>query len=146
MKKVLLLLILSFTLVQAEPTISPEFKTSLMKAKLKVPSMTAEEVLVLIQKPEVILVDVRNPDEWKSGLIKSTQLVKLSRGFLEIKYPELILKNYSKNDTYIVYCEIEPRSILAASRLKELGFTNVAYLKGGIKNWRKHKYQLSKKE
>jgi len=40
-----------------------------------------------------------------------------------------------KDDSFVVYCTIEPRVILATKRLKNLGFTNVKYLKGGLKTW-----------
>ena len=52
-----------------------------------------------------------------------------------MKYPELILNQYTHEYIFIVYYSLEPRAVLAASRLKELGFKNVAYLQGGIKNW-----------
>lgn len=145
MNKTLLFLILALSFLQAGPTITPEVKSLLNEAKLIVPSMSAEETLTLIQKGNVVLIDVRDPYEWEDGVIKAPKLVTISRGFLEVKYPGLILKDYKKNDTYIVYCGIEPRSILAASRLKALGFTNVSYLKGGIKNWDKVKHPLVKK-
>ena len=142
MKKILFLLTVLFNIAQASPTISPELKHILTESKLIVPSMSAEETLVLMKNKNVILIDVRETEEWAKGVIKTPQLIKIQRGWLEIKYPKLILKQYSKNDTFIVYCGIEPRSILAAHRLKDLGFSNVAYLKGGIKNWKKQNYPL----
>jgi rhodanese-related sulfurtransferase len=127
MKKILLMTLAVSTILYAGPTLTPEVKA-----------------LALIKKGSVILLDIRDPDEWENGVIKADKLVKISRGFLEVKYPKLILNNYKKEDAYIVYCAIEPRSILAASRLKELGFTNVTYLKGGYKNWTAQKYPTTK--
>ena len=80
----------------------------------------------------------------EKGVIKTDKLVKVSRGFLEVKYPKLILKKYSKDDHFIVYCALEPRSIFAANRLKQLGFKNVTYLKKGFKNWVKSNYPVAK--
>lgn len=145
MIKIILGLFLVFgTYVYAKPKLTPEVKTLLKEAKSNVSGVTADETKQMIKKGDVVLIDVRNPNEWKKGVIKAKNLVKISRGFMEIKYPKLILKKYSKNDHFVVYCGIVPRAILAANRLKELGFTNVTYLKGGIQNWEKLGYDVSK--
>ena len=135
MKKTLLMTLAVSSILYAGPTLTPEVKALISEAKSKVETISAVKAEALIKQGSVILLDVRDPNEWENGVIKADKLVKISRGFLEVKYPKLILKNYKKEDAYIVYCAIEPRSILAASRLKELGFTNVTYLKGGYKNW-----------
>jgi len=90
-----------------------------------------------IKEGTVVLLDVRNPDEWEKDSIEYKRQVKISRGFLEIKYPELILKKYTKEDTFILYCAFESRSVFAANRLKQLGFKNVLYLEGGVKKLKK---------
>lgn len=144
MKYILILLLSLSTFLFAEVNITYETQSLLDDAKLNVPSLSAKKALSLLHEGKIIFIDVREADEWKRGMIKTDKLIKLQRGWLEVKYPKLILEKYSKKDTFIVYCGIEPRSILAASRLKELGFTNVAYLKGGIKNWAKNKYPLVK--
>ena len=48
-----------------------------------------------------------------------------------------------KDDKIVVYCGVEPRAILASKTLKDLGFTNVSYLKGGYFNWRDEGYETS---
>ena len=144
MKKILLMTLAVSTILYAGPTLTPEVKALISEAKSKVETVSVAQVDALIKKGSVILLDIRDPDEWENGVIKADKLVKISRGFLEVKYPKLILNNYKKEDAYIVYCAIEPRSILAASRLKELGFTNVTYLKGGYKNWTAQKYPTTK--
>jgi rhodanese-related sulfurtransferase len=144
MKKILLMTLAVSTILYAGPTLTPEVKALISEAKSKVETVSVAQADALIKKGSVILLDIRDPDEWENGVIKADKLVKISRGFLEVKYPKLILNNYKKEDAYIVYCAIEPRSILAASRLKELGFTNVTYLKGGYKNWTAQKYPTTK--
>jgi len=144
MRRVILLFIIATSLLQAKPTLTSEVKLLLKDAKSKVAGLTAEETKALIDKESVILIDVRDPNEWAKGGISSTKTINISRGFLEVKYPKLILKHYSKNDAFIVYCALELRSVLAASRLKDLGFTNVSYLKGGLKNWSLHRYPTTK--
>ena len=145
MIKIILGVFLVFgTILYAKPTLTPEVKKLLKEAKSNVSGVTADDTKQMIQKGNVVLIDIRNPNEWEKGVIKADKLIKISRGFMEIKYPKLILKKYSKSDHFVVYCGIVPRAILAANRLKELGFTNVSYLKGGIQNWEKLGYEISK--
>lgn len=145
MKKIILSTLLVGLSLYAGPTLTPEVKDLLKSAKENVSSVNAADLTSMIEKESVILIDVRDPNEWKKGAIDTKRLVQISRGFLEIKYPKLILKKYNKDDNFVVYCAIEPRSVLAASRLKELGFTNVSYLKGGFKNWSKLGYKTTPK-
>jgi len=143
MKKVVLLLSIVGSLLYAGPVLTPEVKQLLSEAKTKVDGISPLQASQMINKSS-IFIDVRDPNEWEKGVIKTDKLVKVSRGFLEVKYPKLILKKYSKDDHFIVYCALEPRSIFAASRLKQLGFKNVTYLKKGFKNWAKSNYPVAK--
>ncbi len=145
MKKGIIILVMALSsLLYAGPTLTGEVKILLSDAKTKVNGITAEEASKLTGNDNVVFIDVRDPNEWKKGSIKAKNLVEISRGFLEIKYPKLILKKYKKSDELIVYCALEPRSVFAASRLKDLGFTNVKYLKKGLKNWSKSGFPTTK--
>lgn len=144
MIRIIVSVLLLHTLLYAKPTITPKVKNLLQEAKTSTSAVDAAKTKELIANGKVVLIDVRNPDEWEKGVIKTDKLIKISRGWLEIKYSKLILNEYSKDDTFVVYCGIEPRAVLAASRLKELGFTNVSYLQGGIKNWVKIGYETTK--
>jgi len=136
MKKFILLgTILISSLLFAKPNLTPEVKALLKEAKSSVKFVVGSELKVIIKEDSAILLDVRDPDEWEKGGIKAKRVVQISRGFLEVKYPKLILKKYNKDDNFVVFCAIEPRAILATKRLKDLGFTNVKYLKGGLKKW-----------
>ena len=137
MKKLILVALLAVSTLWAKPMLTPEVKAMLKEAKQEVSGITAQELVPLLSDRKVIMIDVRDPNEWAKGTIKADKLIKISRGFLEVKYPKLILKKYSKKDRFVVYCGIEPRSILATQTLKKLGFENVSYLKGGFKNWKK---------
>jgi len=136
MKNILLLCLLISPLLMAKPNLSPEVKNLLLEAKKSVSAVTQLELKEMIEKDDdIVLLDVRNPNEWKKNTIKAKNIVKISRGFLEVKYQKLILSKYNKNDNFIVYCALEPRSVFAAKRLKELGFKNVRYLKSGLIGW-----------
>lgn len=117
------------------PSLSDETKAMLKEAKAHVEPIEPQKLKELMSGEKIILLDVRDPDEWDKSTIQYDRQVKISRGFLEIKYPKLILDKYSKDDTFVVYCAMEPRSVFAAQRLQQLGFKHVMYLQGGLKNF-----------
>ncbi len=45
-------------------------------------------------------------------------------------------QNLKKTRRIILYCASGGRSALAVTTLKEMGFTNVAHLDGGLKAWK----------
>lgn len=139
MKKIVILILpLIFTagtLWANEPILTDETKALLKEAKMQVESVEPQKLKLLMADEKVILLDVRDPDEWEKSTIQYDRQVKISRGFLEIKYPKLILDKYTKEDTFVVYCGLEPRSVFAAQRLQQLGFKHVMYLEGGLKKF-----------
>ncbi len=127
--------LLSSSMLWAGPKLTEETMALLHQAKGQTTAVTAEVLSKEMKNGNVVLIDVRDPDEWEQGTITHDKLVKISRGFLEVKYPKLILDQYSKNDNLVVYCALEPRSVFAAQRLQQLGFSKVRYLTGGLKHW-----------
>lgn len=77
----------------------------------------------------IILLDVREPDEYAVGHIKNSILFPL--GTIESEAPT---KLTDKNATIFVYCHSGRRSALAAATLVKLGYTKIFDL-GGIINW-----------
>lgn len=76
-----------------------------------------------------LIIDVRNPNEYKEGHIKNAVILPLN----DIKAKaNLVLKD--KDQTILVYCRSGARSAQAAKILSDLGYTNV-YNFGGILNW-----------
>lgn len=125
----------SGALLADAPVLTDETKILLKEAKGAVESIEPQRLKSLMAEDKIILLDVRDPDEWEKSTIAYDRQVKISRGFLEIKYPKLILEKYTKEDTFVVYCALEPRSVFAAQRLQQLGFKHVMYLQGGLKNF-----------
>jgi rhodanese-related sulfurtransferase len=132
---ILTFLIVSGSIWADAPSLSDETKAMLKEAKLQVDAIEPQKLKELMSDEKIILLDVRDPDEWEKSSIQYDRQVKISRGFLEIKYPKLILEKYTKEDTFVVYCALEPRSVFAAQRLQQLGFKHVMYLQGGLKNF-----------
>ena len=85
-----------------------------------------------IAKPDAQLLDVRTPEEYKSGHIKNALLAdwQNSQEF------EAKVKQLDKNKPVYTYCHSGRRSSAAAARLKKEGFKEVYSLKGGIVAWK----------
>ena len=77
----------------------------------------------------VIIIDVREVDEYEEGHLINSYNVPLSR-IDDIKNVE----NIALDSKIIVYCRSGNRSKTAQTRLEELGYTNV-YDMGGISSW-----------
>lgn len=80
--------------------------------------------------PLVALVDVRGPDEHASGAIDGS--VNVPRGTIE----GALDAHVERDRRIVLYCDSGDRSALAAARLYELGYTDVAHLDGGLDAWR----------
>ncbi|GGG54978.1 rhodanese-like domain-containing protein [Bizionia arctica] len=95
--------------------------------------VTAEEMQAILDLDEVQLVDVRTPEEYSAGFIKSAQNID----FLSDTFEEDILK-LDKSKPVILYCQSGGRSAKCSKKLVEAGFIKVYDLQGGITQW-KHK-------
>ena len=81
------------------------------------------------EKPTVI--DVREQDEVEQGIIPGA--IHIPRGYLESRV-EQYLPDY--NSPIVVYCAAGNRSAFAAETLQQMGYQNVASLKGGFGAWK----------
>ncbi len=84
----------------------------------------------------VTVVDVREPEEYEAGHIPEAKL--LPRGLLEYKASEELP---DKDARIVVHCALGGRGALAAKSLKEMGYTNVANMEGGMNAWRERGYE-----
>ena len=86
----------------------------------------------------VVLVDVRETDEWDRGHIPGA--VHVPRSYLESRIDRAAP---DRDARVILYCATGQRSALAAHTLKELlGFSNVASMTGGITLWKDRGYKV----
>lgn len=81
-------------------------------------------------EPEVQLIDVRTPEEFNEGHIENAVNINFMSDDFDAN-----VANLDKEKPVMVYCKAGGRSAKAAARLKELGFTTITDLKGGISNW-----------
>ena len=87
----------------------------------------------LVQEKEVILLDSREPKEYKVSHIKNAICV----GYDNFNLKETLNKLPENKETKIVvYCSLGIRSEDVAEQLKKDGYTNVYNLYGGIFEWK----------
>lgn len=79
----------------------------------------------LEQSKDKLLIDVREPEEYKSGFIVGAKNIPLSQ--LEQR-----LSVIPKDREVLLYCRSGMRSKTAARNLQKHGYTRIAHLRGGI--------------
>src|SRR4051794_21114828 len=86
----------------------------------------------------VVLVDVRESEEWDAGHIPGAKHVP--RGYLESRIEGAVA---DRDQRVVIYCASGQRSALAAHTLSEqLGYENVASMNGGITLWKDRGYDV----
>ncbi|WP_264553546.1 thioredoxin [Flavobacterium sp. N2038] len=86
------------------------------------------EKIKTTESPQIL--DVRTPDEFESEHLKNAVNLNWNGEDFTAK-----AEAYDKSKPVFVYCLSGGRSKKAAAKLKELGFTTVYELDGGIMNW-----------
>jgi len=110
------------------------------EARQVVPEEGPEALKARLDRGErLVLIDVRDPDEYRDGYIESA--VNISRGFLEFRVGTAVSDPHTP---IVLYCQTGLRSVLAAKALKDLGFTNVTNLGGGYQKWVQSGFQTVK--
>lgn len=80
----------------------------------------------LIQRPEVVLVNVHEPYQ---GEIEGTEL------FVDFRRPDPAALPPDRSTPLAVYCMTGEMSATAVVELKALGFTDISELRGGMREW-----------
>ena len=92
--------------------------------------ISQEEAKEMMDTQDVIILDVREQDEYDSGHIPGAVLLPV--GTIEEETAAEVIPE--KDSTVLVYCRSGNRSKTASSALAELGYTNI-YEFGGINTW-----------
>jgi len=120
MKKILLILCISVLLVGCSNNKDlVEKKDTMIKV---------DEVYSLLEKDEIILIDVRTVQEYHSGHIDGAMSIPLDT-LNEISSLEI-----EKDSKIVVYCRSGNRSKTALQTLIDMGYSDV-YDMGGIESW-----------
>jgi rhodanese-related sulfurtransferase len=88
------------------------------------------------QKVGAVIVDVREPNEWREGFIPGAKLIPLAS--LASRAREL-----DPSKEVIAVCRSGNRSISAALILQRAGFTRVSSMAGGMSSWMRHRFPVS---
>ncbi len=109
--------------------IKGHLKELLTAAKKEIAQIEVED----IDLENMILIDVREADEFASGVIPAKTVFTIPRGKLEFAVDDKLV-NLSDHQI-VCYCLKGARGLMAAKTLKDLGFNNVVNLEGGIESW-----------
>lgn len=118
---------------RAEVYLTEQFQKLIDEAKDEVGAILPDELD--LEDENLLILDVREPEEFASGYLRKERHLTIPRGKLEFVAIKKIHEKYGHDVPIITYCFKGPRGLLAAFQLKKMGFENVKYLKGGLVNW-----------
>jgi len=113
--------------------------TEVSKKMRKFKDISPVEAARIVGDDDKLVLDVREPDEFKSGHLRGAKLIPL--GSLAGKLSEI---EKFKDKTVLVYCRSGNRSATAANILCRAGFSDVSNLAGGIIAWQSENYPVKK--
>lgn len=102
---------------------------------------TQELVELLKKEPNTKIIDVRSRAEIlaQGGFIKANKVTNIDRSNLEF----LISQEVKKNEKFVIHCFNGSKSLFAAKRLKDLGYSKVIYYQDSFKSWKNTGQKIS---
>ena len=86
---------------------------------------------LIANNPEIIILDVRTPDETKNGMLPNA----IEIDFRSSKF-EADIDKLDKTKSYLVYCKSGGRSTGACKKMRAAGFENITNMEGGYTAWK----------
>lgn len=86
----------------------------------------------LMKKKNIYVIDVRTPEEYKSGFIGNAVNYNVTDSVAFFN----TISSLDKNKKYLLYCKSGRRSGKALVMMKNMGFRKVYHLKGGVTEWK----------
>jgi rhodanese-related sulfurtransferase len=118
----------------------PRFLKIVDDAKKRVRETNVDTVKTRMDRGDkFLLVDVREESEYLNDHLPGA--IHLGKGVIERDIEERVPE---LNTEMILYCGGGFRSALAADNLQKMGYTHIISMDGGIRDWRKKGYPLSK--
>src|SRR5690554_7216170 len=99
--------------------------------------ISVEEVREAIGNGEFQLIDVRTVDEFNEGHLKSAKNICVTDDDFKEK-----VANVDRNEPVYLYCRSGRRSARAGEILREMGFTEIYDMDGGILKWNEEDFEL----
>ena len=109
---------------------SPGFLKLVDDAKSRVREVSVDETRRQLEARKAMVIDIREESEWANGHIRGAEY--LGRGILE---RDIESRVQDKSAELILYCGGGFRSALAADNLQKMGYSNVASMAGGWREW-----------
>lgn len=107
------------------------------EAKRNVENLTPAQVAAELRTGDPLLVDLREPAERaEHGIIAGSVHAVRMLEFYADPTSTYHRQEFQPERRLILHCASGGRSALAAATLARLGYTNVAHLDGGLRNWR----------
>jgi rhodanese-related sulfurtransferase len=119
-------------------THNPGFLKLVEEAKRRIKECTIADVKAKLDRGEKFhFIDVREDNEFAKDHAKGA--IHLGRGILERDIETVIP---DRNAEIVLYCGGGFRSALSADSLRQMGYTNVVSMDGGIRAWREAGFPL----
>ncbi|MCL4267280.1 MAG: rhodanese-like domain-containing protein [Anaerolineae bacterium] len=114
------------------------YKQLVAEANATIETIPVAEALPLLDREEVVFVDIRDlPEIERDGIIPGA--IHVPRGMLEFTAdPESPYHKevFTSGKQLLLYCASGGRSALATQRLQEMGLNRIAHVAGGLKAWK----------
>jgi rhodanese-related sulfurtransferase len=91
----------------------------------------AQAKQLIANNPNLVLLDVRTPEETKEGMIDNAIEIDFYNSNFETEINKL-----DKTKSYLVYCRSGGRSVSACEKMIDAGFTDLTNMKGGYSAWK----------
>jgi len=119
------------------------------EANKSIETLDPVTVKLMLEKNECVLIDVRDIRElWKEGTVKNAK--HIPRGMLEFwldPQSSYFKENkFDPNKKMVLYCALGMRSALSTKTLVDMGFENVAHVKGGFDALKQNGFEIVTKE
>ena len=115
-------------------------KSELSRASRKYKQININEAVMLLNKDNTVVLDVREDKEIQGGIIKGARhmkLVDLTDNIANI--------GKNKQDPVLIYCRSGSRSGHACQQLTKAGYEDVSNLSGGIMAWESANLPMAKR-
>ena len=119
------------------------------EANKSIQTLDPVTVKLMLEQNECVLIDVRDIRElWKEGTVKNAK--HIPRGMLEFwldPQSSYFKENkFDSNKKMVLYCALGMRSALSTKTLVDMGFENVAHVKGGFDALKQNGFEIVVKE
>ena len=120
-------------------------QTLVSEAMQEIKTISAEEVLKMVEDNKCNLIDIRESNELEStGKVKNS--VHIPRGKLEIFLdPNSALFQQGvldQNKEMVIFCAGGVRSALAVKALKNMGYEKISHIEGGFGSISQSKFKI----